>query len=517
MKKFLVLLLTIAMLASLFVACTPADKPEETPGESTPSSPSAESTPSDNPDESDPEESGMYNSVTALPENLDFGGKEIQFISREFGIYNDELTVEGTTGDPIIDAIYLRNLNVETQLDVTIVNNKMSPGADFYANFDVINKVKNEMGAEAYNYDIMFSPSFACVFRTTDALWEDLTTVSHIDLDREYWSQNYNDQVRIGHRQYFVTGPISLSLQRMIYATMFNKTLAEEYNFEDLYQVVKEGRWTVDYQSQIVANAFNEMDGVDGHGKGDFYGFVSNTNLSTDPYWTVWDVNIFKRTDDDYLTYEFDTESATNFITKIVDFYWSNDGVYLYLPVGEGDEQADIRKHFTDGRAIMAHLKLQEVETEDMRTMEDPYGILPLPKYEENDKPYYSAAFHSFTCVGILRGQSVDDSDMCGAVLEAMACESYNVVQPAYYEVALKGKYSKDPQSWEMLDNMMKNFRVDQDFLYSSTDSTDLLQQFRNAVYNKNRSFGASLSLQQKRLKLTLNQMIDKIRVMHGD
>ena len=81
------------MLASLFVACTPADKPEETPGESTPSSPSAESTPSDNPDESDPEESGMYNSVTALPENLDFGGKEIQFISREFGIYNDELTV----------------------------------------------------------------------------------------------------------------------------------------------------------------------------------------------------------------------------------------------------------------------------------------------------------------------------------------------------------------------------------------------------------------------------------------
>jgi hypothetical protein len=98
-----------------------------------------------------------------------------------------------------------------------------------------------------------------------------------------------------------------------------------------------------------------------------------------------------------------------------------------------------------------------------------------------------------------------------------MACESYNVVQPAYYEVALKGKYSKDPQSWEMLDDMMQNFRVDQDFLYSSTDDVDLLQQFRSAIYNQNRGFGATLALQQKRLKLTLNQLIDNIRKVHND
>ena len=68
MKKFLVLFLTIAMLTSLFTACTPTDKPEETPGSSTPSSPSAESTPSDKPDESESEETGMYNSVTAIPD-----------------------------------------------------------------------------------------------------------------------------------------------------------------------------------------------------------------------------------------------------------------------------------------------------------------------------------------------------------------------------------------------------------------------------------------------------------------
>lgn len=513
MKKFLILLLAILTITSAFVSCTPAGPSEEGTGSS--SEAPSQSEPESSGEESS--ETGPYNSVTAIPDDLNFGDKEVQFISREFSIYNDELTVEGTTGDPIIDAIYKRNINVETQLGITIVNNKMSPGADFYANFDIINKVKNEMGAEAYNYDIMFSPSFACVFRTSDCLWEDLTTVSYIDLDREYWSENYTDQVHIGNRQYFATGPISLSLQRMIYVTMFNKTLAAKHNFEDLYQVVKDGRWTIDYQDEITAGTFEELDGEDGHTKGDFYGFISNTNLSTDPYWTVWDVNIFTRTDDDYLEYAFDTEMTTNFVTRVVEFYWDNDSVHLYLPVGEGDEQADIRKHFADGRAIMAHLKLQEVETEEMRTMEDPYGILPLPKFEQNDKPYYSSAFHAFTCVSILRGQTLSESDMCGAILELMACESYNVVQPAYYEVALKGKYSKDPQSWEMLDDIMKNFRVDQDFLYSSTDSTDVLQQFRNAISGKNRNFGAVLDLQKKRLKISLDQLIDKIRIVHGD
>ena len=42
--------------------------------------------------------------------------------------------------------------------------------------------------------------------------------------------------------------------------------------------------------------------------------------------------------------------------------------------------------------------------------------------------------------------------EMTGAVLEALAYESRETVIPAYYDIALKGKYARDPESVEMLD-----------------------------------------------------------------
>lgn len=516
MKRFLILLLILSLTIPCFLfSCQNSGIGSEGTSSSTTNS---DQTPPSNVDNDPDDTEESYNSVTNIPENLNYGGeKEVNIICSGRTIYGDEISVEMTNGDPINDAIYQRNLNVETTLGVKIISHPIAVNNDWTANFDCINKVKTEMNGGAYNYDIMYSPSYACVFRTSDGLWEDLLSVPHLDLSREYWSNLYSEQVEIGNRQYFATGPIVLSLQRMIFATVFNKTLTEQHNIENLYEVVKEGRWTIEYQSKIVANAYSEMDSIEGYTDGDFYGFVTNTNVSTDPYWTIWDISVLSRTDDGYFTYDFKIEEATNFVNTVMKFYWENPGVHLYLPEGDNVDQDKIRSHFADGRAIMAQIMLQQLEHEEMRTMSDPYGIIPLPKFEENDLPYYSAAYDSFTCVSILRGQSSIDLEMCGAVLELMACESYNVVQPAYYEIALKGKYSKDEESWEMLDNMMKNFRVDQDFLYSTTDTTDILQDFRNAIATQNKSFSTLMKNKDDRTKRMVEFIIKKVRDMHGD
>ena len=524
MKRILTLFLAFVTVAVLFTSCGPDKKPDSDPTPSTTASPSSSSTSgtSDEPTPTPtPTETSLYNAKTDLPDGLNFNDAEINCISRIYSIYKDEITLDGgvSDGDPILNSIYQRNLNVEQQLGLKINNFKTSSGGDFMSNFDILNILQNEMGAKTYNYDIIFSPSFACVYRTADALWEDLTTVDNLNLSKEYWSQLYNEQVHIGNRQFFATGVISLSLKRMVYATMFNKKLAENYAVEDLYNVVRENRWTLEYQGNVIQNMYEKLDSAqEGPSKGDMYGFISNTNLSSDPYWTIYDIQVFTRTDDDYLEFNFDTERNSNIFEAVRKLYHDNDNVFLYPSVGEGDEQAEIRKHFAEGRAFMAHMKLQELEEADIRGMEDQYGVLPLPKLEQNELPYYSSAFHAFTVVGVLKGQSDQDLAMCGAFLEAMSCESYNLVQPAYFEVSLKGKYTKDPDSWEMLDNMMTNFRVDQDLLYSSTDSIDILQMFRNGMAGNNKNFASlwstfSLTMQKR----TLTKHIDAIRAMNGD
>ena len=73
---------------------------------------------------------------------------------------------------------------------------------------------------------------------------------------------------------------------------------------------------------------------------------------------------------------------------------------------------------------------------------------------------------------------------MLGAFLEVMASESYRVVTPAYYEVALKSRYTKDPASWEMLDLITENLYIDPGVLYTKNISS-VHQKFRDIVGDK--------------------------------
>ena len=181
MKRILTLFLAFVTAAVLFTSCGPDKKPDSdpTPTPSTVASPSAFSTSgtSDEPSPTPtPTETSLYNAKTDLPEGLNFKDAEIHMISRSHSYYKDEITLDGgvSDGDPILNAVYQRNLNVEQKLGVVIENFKTASGGDHTANFDIINLLKNEMDSKIYNYDIMFSPSYACVYRTTDALWEDL-------------------------------------------------------------------------------------------------------------------------------------------------------------------------------------------------------------------------------------------------------------------------------------------------------------------------------------------------------
>jgi len=85
------------------------------------------------------------------------------------------------------------------------------------------------------------------------------------------------------------------------------------------------------------------------------------------------------------------------------------------------------------------------------RGMESDFGILPLPKYDENQDNYYSVV-NPYT--GALLGvpKSADDFERVSVILEALAAEGKYTLQPAYYDVVLQRKYTRDEESGEMLD-----------------------------------------------------------------
>jgi len=103
---------------------------------------------------------------------------------------------------------------------------------------------------------------------------------------------------------------------------------------------------------------------------------------------------------------------------------------------------------------------------EKFRGMEANFGIVPLPKFDEAQTQYYSVV-NPYT--GVLLGvpKSVQDLERTSIILEAMAAESRYTLQPAYYDVVLQRKYTRDDESQEMLDIIFGNRIYDIGAVYS--------------------------------------------------
>jgi hypothetical protein len=83
--------------------------------------------------------------------------------------------------------------------------------------------------------------------------------------------------------------------------------------------------------------------------------------------------------------------------------------------------------------------------------MDSDFGILPLPKYDERQENYRSLV-NPYTGVMLGIPKSVNDLDRTGMILEAISAESRYTLQPAYYDMNLKIKNTRDTDSEAMLD-----------------------------------------------------------------
>jgi len=106
------------------------------------------------------------------------------------------------------------------------------------------------------------------------------------------------------------------------------------------------------------------------------------------------------------------------------------------------------RSLFTNDKFLF-HLGLPLI-LDEFRNMESDFGLLPCPKYDVNQPRYYHVVDGEAVMLGI--PASCADTNRTGAALEAMAAESMYTVTPAYNEILLKRKYTRDDESAFVLD-----------------------------------------------------------------
>ncbi len=451
MKKILCLLLAALMLLSL-VAC--GEAVEDPTGETKPQGTVAE------------QETADPNYTCDLPSDLNYGGETIGILYANVNNKGDEMVSEKLGLGVVSDAVYERNLAVQEMLGVTF---------DFFPEDDaslVVNSQTLDIQGGQGDYDIVANGTYLSVQPAMEGKYINLNVLENINTDKHYWTQGYNDMVTFtdADMQFLASGPIAISMFRFMYLTLYNKTLFNDNKITDLYETVKAGDWTLDYQLSITKDHYVDKDGDAKRSDGDFYGFVTGNIISVDPYMVAANIHmITKDTDTGDLIYNAEALSSLSDLCDKVQLIYNNDATYIYETATKDDVPYNyIIDHFTANNALMVTTMFLKMETNYDSLAAMSYGIAPMPKFDTNQQNYYSYVQDQVSCFGI--SAVVGDNDrqeMLAAVLEAMAYHSYKLVRPAYYETALSERYMQDPQSKEVLDMIFDSLYFD----FSSTCS----------------------------------------------
>ena len=107
------------------------------------------------------------------------------------------------------------------------------------------------------------------------------------------------------------------------------------------------------------------------------------------------------------------------------------------------------------------------------------YGVLPVPKYDEQQEDYRTCFGNAASTLAICSNLSPERAAMVSAVLELLSAESYKQVVPVYYETVLKGHYSRDAADAEMYDRILDTFVFSFGFAWSSSSLGGISAIFR--------------------------------------
>lgn len=398
-----------------------------------------------------------------LPDDLNFAGMDVSILYRG-GVDEREIYVEELIGETVDDAVYNRNLDVSNRLNVKF--SYIASGSGTAQEFP--SEAKSAILANNNDYSIISWAQYSVLPLCMQNLIMDIGNAKYIDYEMPWWNEDYMKSIQIGtDKRFFLMGDINLNALKVTAATFFNQSLYTDAfgDVSGLYDMVLEGRWTVDALKQLSEGAYVDANGDGQKNSGDIFGMAATTVANTEMFAYGMGLNVIGRDSDGLPLLSVQTEHNINVLDKLSDLYWNNTGITTQYDDGQAFNGTAVSKMFAANELLFMPLWLKTCE--DLRDMESDYGIIPYPKYSEAQENYISLVqdTSSIFCIPI----SCIEYEKVGAVIEAMCAENYRTVIPAYYDVALKSKYSRDEVSARMIDLIHETSATDFGYAYNYT------------------------------------------------
>jgi hypothetical protein len=146
------------------------------------------------------------------------------------------------------------------------------------------------------------------------------------------------------------------------------------------------------------------------------------------------------------------SEKFMNVFDRIFEMTWDTE-MWYKSKSGENIDP-DCKVMFHNNQALFMDCTFFYLK--DFRSMESDFGILPFPKYNEQQEKYYS---RMEGCDLFFSPMSATEEflDRASVILEALSSDSAKNLIPVYYDLALKTKFTRDEESSEILDLLFEN------------------------------------------------------------
>ena len=500
------ILLLTSLLLSACAQNKTGDPAETTPAVTADTTAAAETTAEDPNDRSNVKDS--------LPDDLDFDGAVIHVLFRGKDdpanrLYTMDVVGTDNIGDYVTDGVWERNRRVEDRLNV--VYDFIPADTDLSGMGALVRQVVTS-GSDEYDY--INSTGNTNITLSLNNYMRDLSGIPYVNYDEPWWWKNVIRSLSLDGKTYnYIYGDMCIYCYLQTGAVYYNKALYEDIfgDPDEMYSYVTSGTWTVDLLAQKTAEAYKDANGNGVEDAGDVFGMMKTANQGeeTPHFIQACGIEMYHYDENGGLVIEFDQERAVLAIEKLGGLLNSTSGVF-HSNLGIDASDA----YFAEGNILFYPARLARAVFDNLRSMQDPYGILPYPKLTEDQKEYYSLIHASSTNICVPKATAEEKMPLLGAAFEAQCAESYRSVMPLFLESAMKLKYSQDSMSGQVIDivigSVAKNTLMEYASYCNDIVENCIGSNIKNGKNNFASAYKKVLSAAQKAWNKSVEKMISQ-------
>ncbi|MCL1858433.1 MAG: extracellular solute-binding protein [Oscillospiraceae bacterium] len=413
---------------------------------------------------------------------------------------------ESQTGEILDDTIYKRNLTVEEKFNVKLKETGVL--------IDQIEaQIKKTIMAGDAEYDMAYCPTYCnspIGALITQNLFYDLNEIPELQLDKPWWNQAVNQECVIGAGQklYFTCCDINIMNLQAPWCVYINEDMMKNLGLDLPYNLVKAGQWTIDKFFEY-AKAGAQLNGEDSFptsmakwtpNNAAIYGYCSYEGGTR--ALVIGTGEKFISRDSDGMPYlSIETQRFYDICDKIVEIT-KPDGIYQnandYNSGGFHFEYL-----FRDSKCLMSVAEIKASET--FREMDDTFGIVPIPKYDENQDNYYSSVARQMPVLVV--PNTVADTQRTGIILDAMAYLSTRDVTPVFFDVTMSQKRLRNEESIEMLQIIKDSVIYDVGTAYGW--SSDIYVSITDALDKGTNSAASQIEKQRDKVETKIEKTME--------